>query len=109
MNNKSMQREQLAEEDKHVEQSRGVNQHSHYTSDKQDTESEKRATQQAAAGRTDAAHDRRAQPPEDFTGIELEGVGEVAGGIPAIISTAKYAWREMGASRSLKTLAQLNQ
>jgi molybdopterin-dependent oxidoreductase alpha subunit len=67
-----------------------------------------RATRPATAGHT-GAQDRRAQPPEDFTGIELEGVGEVAGGIPAIISTAKHAWREMGAVRSLKTLAQLNQ
>src|ERR1051325_1928414 len=120
MNNKSSSRTgQAVEEDQHVEQSSGANQHSHYTSDRQDPGSDKGAGGQPAensspatrpaSDTSDALKDRRAQPPEDFTGIELERVGTVAGGIPAIISTAKHAWREMGAVRSLKTLAQLNQ
>jgi molybdopterin-dependent oxidoreductase alpha subunit len=124
MNNKSIETERAAEEDQHVEQSRGANEHSHYTSDSQNTTSEKgkgvagprangrlaeTATTAEQAGQTDEALKGRAQPPEDFTGIELEEVGEVAGGLPAIIQTAKHAWREMGAVRSLKTLAQLNQ
>jgi anaerobic selenocysteine-containing dehydrogenase len=119
MSNKSSRTGQVVEEDQHVEQSRGANQHSHYTSDRQDLESDKGAdghpaensspATRPASETSDALKDRRAQPPEDFTGIELERVGTVAGGIPAIISTAKHAWREMGAVRSLKTLAQLNQ
>jgi molybdopterin-dependent oxidoreductase alpha subunit len=126
MNNKSILTEQLAEDDGRVEQSRGANEHSHYTSDEQVLESGKRGDEETgepaavslASNETRAAQQeshaedalkRRAQPPEDFTGIELEGVAEVAGGIPAIVSTARHAWREMGAVRSLKTLAQLNQ
>ncbi len=50
-----------------------------------------------------------AQPPAEFTGLKLTETGEVAGGIPAIISTMKYAWQEMGVGRSLKTLARINQ
>ncbi|HEX8142378.1 MAG TPA: FdhF/YdeP family oxidoreductase [Pyrinomonadaceae bacterium] len=126
MNNKSIERDYGAEEDQHVEESRGANQHSHYTSDKQDLRSENRRGDETSgptsggepsesdntmepSGRADAARKSRAQPPEDLTGLEVEPVGKVAGGIPAIISTARYAWREMGAVRSLKTLAQLNQ
>jgi molybdopterin-dependent oxidoreductase alpha subunit len=51
----------------------------------------------------------RAQPPEDFTGITREPVSKVAGGIPAIISTMKHAWGEMGVVRGTRTLLQLNQ
>ncbi len=50
-----------------------------------------------------------AQPPAELTGIKLTETGEVAGGVPAIISTMKYAWQEMGVGRSLKTLARINQ
>ncbi len=51
----------------------------------------------------------RAAPPEDFTGLRLTSVAKVAGGIPAILSTMKHAWREMGAVRAVRTLLQLNQ
>ncbi|HEY0386443.1 MAG TPA: FdhF/YdeP family oxidoreductase, partial [Pyrinomonadaceae bacterium] len=50
-----------------------------------------------------------AQPPEELTGIKLEPVGKIAGGIPAIISTMKFAWGEMGVVRGTRTMLQLNQ
>ncbi|HLL71577.1 MAG TPA: molybdopterin-dependent oxidoreductase, partial [Pyrinomonadaceae bacterium] len=59
---------------------------------------------------TRAVHDsRRAQPPEDFTGIEISRASESAGGLPAIMSAMKHSWSEMGASRTLKTLTRINQ
>ncbi|MEJ7577793.1 MAG: FdhF/YdeP family oxidoreductase [Pyrinomonadaceae bacterium] len=51
----------------------------------------------------------RAQPPEDFTGINLTEASRAAGGIPAVLSSTRHAWREMGATRSLRTLLQVNQ
>ncbi|MGI8654495.1 MAG: molybdopterin-dependent oxidoreductase [Pyrinomonadaceae bacterium] len=57
----------------------------------------------------DAAADVRAGTPEEFTGLHLTRAAEIAGGIPAVLSTIKYAWREMGAVRSLRTLLRLNQ
>ncbi len=50
-----------------------------------------------------------AQPPENFTGIELKSPSESAGGIPAVISSLKHAFGEMGVARSLSTLNQMNQ
>ena len=50
-----------------------------------------------------------AQQPEELTGLRVTEVDQVAGGVPAIISTMKYAFSEMGAVRSLRTLARLNQ
>ena len=50
-----------------------------------------------------------AQPPENFTGIELKNPSESAGGIPAVISSLKHAFGEMGVARSLTTLNQMNQ
>ncbi|HYO99862.1 MAG TPA: FdhF/YdeP family oxidoreductase [Pyrinomonadaceae bacterium] len=59
---------------------------------------------------TKAAHDsRRAQPPEDFTGVEISPASESAGGLPAIVSAMKHSWSEMGAARTLKTLSRINQ
>jgi molybdopterin-dependent oxidoreductase alpha subunit len=127
MKDESTRTENVADEDQPTEQSRGANQHSHYTSDEQDLSRSRQNLRehadQPSNGKQTSRHDsadlksvdttnaaqRRAQPPEDFTGIEIEPVREVAGGIPAILSTAKYAWREMGALRSLKLLSQLNQ
>jgi len=51
----------------------------------------------------------RAQPPTEFTGIEIKQMGEAAGGVPAVMASLKHAWREMGVSRSLRTLRQVNQ
>ncbi|HEX8139927.1 MAG TPA: FdhF/YdeP family oxidoreductase [Pyrinomonadaceae bacterium] len=113
MSNRSVGTENAAEEAR-VEKSRGPNAHSHYTSDGQDDDGGEHEARSAGAsparefpsiGPTLA----RAQPPEDFTGIELEEISEVAGGAAAILSTARYAFKEMGSWRSLKTLARLNQ
>jgi molybdopterin-dependent oxidoreductase alpha subunit len=51
----------------------------------------------------------QAQPPVDFTGIKVSTRSEVAGGIPAIISSVRHAWNEMGAVRGGQTLLRLNQ
>ncbi len=125
MNNEIIKTKNPSEEDQRAGQSTGANQHSHYTSDKQDLKRSennlhdeagpsfnvKRGEDAGIALRSGESRDThtRAQPPEDFTGIEIEPVKESAGGIPAIISSARHAWREMGALRSLKTLSQLNQ
>jgi molybdopterin-dependent oxidoreductase alpha subunit len=50
-----------------------------------------------------------AQPPEEFTGIKTKPVSKIAGGIPAIVSSMKHAWGEMGVVRGTRTLLQLNQ
>ena len=50
-----------------------------------------------------------AQPPENFTGLNLKSQSESAGGIPAVISSLKHAFGEMGVLRSLSTLNQMNQ
>lgn len=49
-----------------------------------------------------------AQPPLEATAPEVSTPKEVAGGLPAIISTMKHAYREMGVVRSLKTLSVVN-
>src|SRR5437762_13875721 len=54
----------------------------------------------------DVAH---AQPPAEFTGLKLTETDTVAGGVPAVVATLKYAFGEMGVGRSLKTLAHVNQ
>jgi molybdopterin-dependent oxidoreductase alpha subunit len=51
----------------------------------------------------------RAQPLEEFTGLEIKPLSKVAGGVPAVLNTMKFAWREMGAVRGTRTLLQLNQ
>ncbi len=51
----------------------------------------------------------KAQPPENFTGLELKSPSESAGGIPAVISSLKISYEEMGVARSLSTLNQMNQ
>ncbi len=50
-----------------------------------------------------------AQPPEDFTGIERKAPSESAGGVPAVFSSLKHAFGEMGVVRSLVTLNNMNQ
>jgi len=64
----------------------------------------------AAGGASGNGDDsRRAQPPEDFTGITISPASESAGGLPAIMSALKHSWSEMGAARTLKTLTHINQ
>jgi molybdopterin-dependent oxidoreductase alpha subunit len=50
-----------------------------------------------------------AQPPQEPSLVQIESPGKVAGGIPAIIATAKTAWNEMGVARGVRTLLKLNQ
>jgi molybdopterin-dependent oxidoreductase alpha subunit len=47
--------------------------------------------------------------PEAFTGLELGKPKETAAGIPAVISSAKHIFSEMGIGRGLKALSSLNQ
>lgn len=49
------------------------------------------------------------QPPEERTLVQIEPASKTAGGIPAIIATAKAAWSEMGLARGVRTLLKLNQ
>lgn len=51
-----------------------------------------------------------AQPPEEQPGlVQIESPSKVAGGIPAIISTAKVTLSEMGLTRGVRTLLKINQ
>lgn len=50
-----------------------------------------------------------AQPPEHFTGLDLNAPSEAAGGLSAVISSFKHSFGEMGISRSLVTLNKMNQ
>ncbi|HYP54552.1 MAG TPA: FdhF/YdeP family oxidoreductase [Pyrinomonadaceae bacterium] len=56
-----------------------------------------------------AKDDRRAQPPEAFTGVQITRRKEVAGGLPAVASAMRHAWEQMGAVRGARTLLRLNQ
>jgi molybdopterin-dependent oxidoreductase alpha subunit len=98
---------------------------SHYEPAKHDLKSEGELRAGASASsadappqqQRDAAHDltepahatRHAQPPEDFTGIKISPADTAAGGLPAIMSAMKHSLSEMGATRTLKTLARINQ
>lgn len=44
-----------------------------------------------------------------FTGLKREEPKHVAAGLPAVLSSMKYAWEEMGVSRGAITLMMLNQ
>jgi molybdopterin-dependent oxidoreductase alpha subunit len=50
-----------------------------------------------------------AQPPEEKSSVEIDSISKTAGGIPAIISTLKSSWSEMGLIRGARTLLQINQ
>ncbi|HEY0098103.1 MAG TPA: FdhF/YdeP family oxidoreductase [Pyrinomonadaceae bacterium] len=95
---------------------------SHYEPAKQDLKSERELRAEVAAAseagsQPDAAQElkepahasRRAQPPEDFTGIKISHAEKAAGGLPAIMSAMRHSWSEMGATRTLKTLTRINQ
>ena len=49
------------------------------------------------------------QPPEEFTGLNIKNPSESAAGLPAVISSLKHAFSEMGVLRGLSTLNQMNQ
>ena len=50
-----------------------------------------------------------AENPELFTGLKLTAPKQTAAGIPAVISSAKHIFSEMGIGRGLKALSSLNQ
>lgn len=47
--------------------------------------------------------------PEETAPPTVQPISKVAGGFPAVLSSAKYTFREMGAIRGTRTLLQLNQ
>jgi molybdopterin-dependent oxidoreductase alpha subunit len=51
----------------------------------------------------------RAQPPEEIQPVEIKPPSRSAGGVPSIISAMKNSLSEMGALRTLKVLARINQ
>lgn len=50
-----------------------------------------------------------AETPEEFTGLKQTNIKEFAAGMPAILSSAKMVFKEMGVARGLKALNKLNQ
>jgi molybdopterin-dependent oxidoreductase alpha subunit len=50
-----------------------------------------------------------AQPPEEKSSVEIDSISKIAGGVPAIISTLKSTWSEMGMIRGARTLLKINQ
>jgi molybdopterin-dependent oxidoreductase alpha subunit len=50
-----------------------------------------------------------AQPPTENGGPEVKPISKVAGGIPAVISAAKYTFNEMGIVRGTRTMLAINQ
>ncbi|MDQ1707980.1 MAG: hypothetical protein QOJ88_1191 [Pyrinomonadaceae bacterium] len=50
-----------------------------------------------------------AQSPEETSLVQIEPISKVAGGVPALVATAKTVWQEMGVARGVRTLLQLNQ
>src|SRR5258708_15311254 len=50
-----------------------------------------------------------ALPPEETSPPTVKPISKVAGGLPAVLSSAKYTFKEMGAVRGVRTLLQLNQ
>lgn len=71
---------------------------------------------QAQARATSAPHEIEARDepngaltPESFTGLQLRAGSHAAGGVPAVVSSMKHAYGEMGAMRGAKTLLKVNQ
>ncbi|MDX6404165.1 MAG: hypothetical protein QOH70_1620 [Blastocatellia bacterium] len=50
-----------------------------------------------------------AQSPEETSPPVVKPISKVAGGMPAVLSTAKYTFKEMGPIRGARTLLPLNQ
>jgi molybdopterin-dependent oxidoreductase alpha subunit len=51
----------------------------------------------------------RAQPPEEAVPVQITPLTKSAGGVPAIMSAAKSAIKEMGVGRSVRALLKVNQ
>jgi molybdopterin-dependent oxidoreductase alpha subunit len=63
----------------------------------------------ASTTRTTAQDVARAQPPAELLELRQSEPSAAAGGVPSIAATMKYALGEMGLTRSLRTLARINQ
>jgi len=50
-----------------------------------------------------------AQPPDEVVAPQVREPATYAGGLPAVVSTARHGLAEMGPLRTLKTLARVNQ
>jgi molybdopterin-dependent oxidoreductase alpha subunit len=51
----------------------------------------------------------KAEPPADFTGLTLGKAKKYAAGMPAVISSLKHVFSEVGVAKGLKALSKLNQ
>jgi molybdopterin-dependent oxidoreductase alpha subunit len=107
MNKQQKQKFNPAEESA-TEEIASATQPTHYNVSPHDGEAERKIEREAEPSSLDARK-TSAQPPVEIEGLEIKQASSVAGGIPAIVQTAKHAWREMGARRSLKTLLAVNQ
>jgi molybdopterin-dependent oxidoreductase alpha subunit len=61
------------------------------------------------ANNKDSLSQAEAQPPEESAPPDVKPIRKSAGGFPAVLSTAKYTFKQMGAVRGTRTLLQLNQ
>ncbi|HEX8236188.1 MAG TPA: FdhF/YdeP family oxidoreductase [Abditibacteriaceae bacterium] len=61
------------------------------------------------ASSTQSASSPNELTPETFTGLQTKQVKQAAGGVPAVISSMKHAYNEMGVVRGTKTMLRLNQ
>jgi molybdopterin-dependent oxidoreductase alpha subunit len=114
-----MSKQSKVEEKRSTEETASAAQPTHYNVNKQDTQAEEleppsngNLSEKSDQSFQEESPDERhasAQPPLEAEAPEIKEVSRVAGGIPAILSTAKYALREMGVRRSLKTLLAVNQ
>ncbi|MCE0523158.1 MAG: FdhF/YdeP family oxidoreductase [Methylacidiphilales bacterium] len=50
-----------------------------------------------------------AQPPDDSTEVRIGKRHEIAAGLPAVVQTMRFTFREMGAVRGIRELLHLNQ
>ena len=78
----------------------------HYE-EKQDVESTKQEAPDAETTREETGV--YAQPPAEFTGLKLGKHKTVAAGIPAVVSSMRYALRETGPIRGARLLTTMNQ
>jgi hypothetical protein len=81
-----------------------VDNHYEYKADVDDTTHE---SPQASSNQTSSLPNELT--PENFTGLHTEHIKEAAGGVPAVLSSMKHAYSEMGAVRGTKTMLRLNQ
>ena len=49
------------------------------------------------------------ETPDESSLLQIKPISKAAGGIPAIVATAKTAFNEMGVGRGVRTLLKLNQ